>query len=60
LDGRGGMPTFRDDLHDDQLAAILTYVRSFVGQQGLAHQARRRRRPHAAKAAAKSRGLQAH
>jgi cytochrome c6 len=31
LDGRGGMPTFRDDLHDDQLAAILTYVRSAWG-----------------------------
>ena len=31
LDGRGGMPAFRRDLHDDQLAAILTYVRSAWG-----------------------------
>ena len=31
LDGRGGMPTFRNDLNDDQIAAILTYVRSAWG-----------------------------
>jgi mono/diheme cytochrome c family protein len=31
LNGRGGMPAFRDDLKDDQLAAIATYVRSSWG-----------------------------
>ena len=31
LNGRGGMPSFRDDLKDDQLAAIATYVRSHWG-----------------------------
>lgn len=31
LDGRNGMPSFRNDLTDDQLAAILTYVRSAWG-----------------------------
>ena len=33
LDGRGGMPAFREDLHDDQLAEILTYVRSAWGNK---------------------------
>jgi mono/diheme cytochrome c family protein len=31
LDGRGGMPTFRDELNDEQIATILTYVRSAWG-----------------------------
>jgi mono/diheme cytochrome c family protein len=31
LDGRGGMPSFRDDLTDEQIAAILSYVRSNWG-----------------------------
>lgn len=31
LNGRGGMPTFRDDLKDDQLAAIISYVRASWG-----------------------------
>ena len=31
LDGRGGMPTFRSELNDEQIAAILTYVRSAWG-----------------------------
>ena len=31
LDGRGGMPTFRNELNDEQIAAILTYVRSAWG-----------------------------
>jgi mono/diheme cytochrome c family protein len=31
LDGRGGMPTFRNDLNDEQIATILTYVRSAWG-----------------------------
>lgn len=36
LDGRGGMPAFREDLHDDQIAAILTYVRSAWGNSASA------------------------
>ncbi|MEI9965214.1 MAG: cytochrome c [Caulobacteraceae bacterium] len=28
LYGRGGMPSFKDQLSDEQIAAILTYVRS--------------------------------
>jgi mono/diheme cytochrome c family protein len=31
LNGRGGMPAFRDDLKDDQLAAVATYVRANWG-----------------------------
>ncbi len=31
LDGRGGMPAFRNDLDDEHIAAILTYVRSAWG-----------------------------
>ncbi len=33
LNGRGGMPTFRDDLKDDQLAAIISYVRASWGNK---------------------------
>lgn len=31
LNGRGGMPAFRDDLKDDQLAAVVSYVRGSWG-----------------------------
>ena len=31
LNGRGGMPSFRADLSDVQIAAVLTYVRSAWG-----------------------------
>jgi cytochrome c6 len=31
LNGRGGMPSFRDDLKDDQLAAVASYIRSSWG-----------------------------
>jgi cytochrome c6 len=34
LNGRGGMPTFKADLDDTQLAAILTYVRGSWGNTG--------------------------
>jgi mono/diheme cytochrome c family protein len=33
LNGRGGMPAFRNSLSDDQLAAIITYVRSAWGNK---------------------------
>jgi mono/diheme cytochrome c family protein len=31
LNGRGGMPNFRDDLTNDEIAAVLSYVRSSWG-----------------------------
>jgi cytochrome c6 len=33
LNGRGGMPSFKGDLSDDQIAGILTYVRSAWGNK---------------------------
>jgi cytochrome c6 len=33
LNGRGGMPAFRDSLKDDQLAATLSFVRSNWGNK---------------------------
>ena len=61
LNGRAGMPAFKDDLSDADLAAILTYVRSSWGNKGSAIKpadviAARK----AAKAGANARGLQAH
>ena len=31
LNGRGGMPSFKDQLKDDELSAIISYVRSSWG-----------------------------
>lgn len=31
LNGRGGMPSFRDDLKDDQLAAVASFIRASWG-----------------------------
>jgi mono/diheme cytochrome c family protein len=36
LGGGAGMPSFKDDLSDADLAAILTYVRSSWGNKGKA------------------------
>ena len=36
LNGRGGMPTFKTDLTDEQIAAALTHVRSSWGNQASA------------------------
>lgn len=33
LNGRGGMPTFRNDLKDEQIAAVITFVRSAWGNK---------------------------
>ena len=61
LNGRGGMPAFKDDLIDADLAAILTYVRSSWGNNASAIQpADVAAARAAAKAGAKARGLQAH
>lgn len=61
LNGRAGMPAFKDDLTDADLAAILTYVRGSWGNKASAIKpsdvAAAR---NAAKAGAKARGLQAH
>lgn len=61
LNGRAGMPAFKDDLSDADLSAILTYVRGAWGNKGAplkpADVAKARI---AAKASAKARGLQAH
>ena len=36
LKGRGGMPSFSSDLTDDQIAAVLSYVRSSWGNHAVA------------------------
>jgi len=36
LNGRAGMPSFKDDLSDAELATILTYVRTSWGNKGKA------------------------
>jgi cytochrome c6 len=61
LNGRAGMPAFKDDLTDPDLAAILTYVRASWGNKASAVKpADVAKARLAAKASAKSRGLQAH
>jgi cytochrome c6 len=61
LNGRAGMPAFKDDLNDADLSAILTYVRSSWGNKAAAVKpADVAKARVAAKASAKARGLQAH
>jgi mono/diheme cytochrome c family protein len=61
LNGRAGMPAFKDDLSDADLSAILTYVRASWGNKGAALKpADVAKARIAAKASAKARGLQAH
>jgi cytochrome c6 len=61
LNGRGGMPAFKDDLTDADLSAILTHVRASWGNKGSAIKpADVAAARVAAKAGAKARGLQAH
>jgi len=61
LNGRAGMPAFKDDLNDADLSAILTYVRSSWGNKASAVKpADVAKARVAAKAVAKARGLQAH
>lgn len=61
LNGRAGMPAFKDDLNDADLAAIMTYVRTSWGNKAkpvtTAEIAAIRAK---ARAAQKARGLQAH
>lgn len=61
LNGRAGMPAFKDDINDADLAAILTYARSTWGNKGSAIKpAEIAAARVATKAEAKARGLQAH
>jgi mono/diheme cytochrome c family protein len=61
LNGRAGMPAFKDDLSDADLSAILTYVRSSWGNKASAIAPKDVAAARAAaKAGAKARGLQAH
>ncbi|HEY0204189.1 MAG TPA: cytochrome c [Acetobacteraceae bacterium] len=62
LNGRGGMPSFRAQLDDGQLAAIASYVRSAWGNQagGVPPEAFASVRAAQAAAPAEDRGLQAH
>lgn len=61
LNGRGGMPAFKDELSDDQLAAAISYVRTAWGNKAKpvtpAEVAKVRL---ALRAAPKAKGLQAH
>jgi cytochrome c6 len=61
LNGRAGMPAFKDDINDADLAAILTYARSTWGNKGSAIKPTEVAAARAAaRAEAKARGLQAH
>jgi cytochrome c6 len=61
LNGRAGMPAFKDDLTDADLSAILTYVRSSWGNKVPAVAPKDVATARlGAKATAKARGLQAH
>jgi mono/diheme cytochrome c family protein len=61
LNGRAGMPAFKDDLSDADLSAILTYVRASWGNTAKAVAPKDVAAARlAAKAGAKARGLQAH
>lgn len=61
LNGRAGMPAFKDDINDADLAGILSYVRTSWGNKGKPVTAAEVTSIRAkAKAAQKARGLQAH
>jgi len=60
LNGRGGMPTFKADLTDAQIAAALTYVRSAWGNHAPAIEPATVAAVRAKGAAPTAVGLQAH
>jgi mono/diheme cytochrome c family protein len=60
LQGRGGMPTFKADLDDGQIAAVLTYVRSAWGNGAAPVTPAAVADVRAKGPAAQARGLQAH
>jgi cytochrome c6 len=60
LNGRGGMPSFKGDLNDAQIAAALSYVRSAWGNSAGPITADQVAAARAGGAAAAPKGLQAH
>jgi mono/diheme cytochrome c family protein len=60
LNGRGGMPSFKGDLKDAEIAQILTYVRSSWGNTAGPVTEAQVAAARAATAAPATRGLQAH
>jgi cytochrome c6 len=60
LNGRGGMPRFQGDLSDQQIAAILTYVRAAWGNHASAVTPAQVAAARAGSAPTASQGLQAH
>jgi cytochrome c6 len=61
LNGRAGMPAFKDDINDADLASIISYVRTSWGNKGKPVTASEIAAIRAkAKAAQSARGLQAH
>jgi cytochrome c6 len=60
LNGRGGMPRFKGDLSDQQIAAILTYVRAAWGNHAGPVMPAQVAAARAGAAPAASQGLQAH
>ena len=60
LKGRGGMPTFKDDLKDADIAAVLTYVRGTWGNKAPAVTPAQVAAGRAKIGASAQRGLQAH
>ena len=60
LNGRGGMPSFKADLSDDQIATILTYVRSAWGNKAAPVSVADVGAIRKGGAPAQARGLQAH
>lgn len=60
LNGRGGMPAFKADLSDEQIAVILTYVRSSWGNKAPAVKAADVAGARSGGAPAPTRSLQAH
>ena len=60
LNGRGGMPSFKGDLKDAEIAQILTYVRSSWGNTASPVTEAQVAAARAGSAAPATRGLQAH
>jgi mono/diheme cytochrome c family protein len=60
LNGRAGMPTFKADLSDQDIANIVTYVRSSWGNKGKPVTPAMVAQVRAGKSAAPKLGLQAH
>jgi mono/diheme cytochrome c family protein len=60
LNGRGGMPSFRDGLTDEEVAAVLSYVRAHFGNTAAAVPAETVAATRTGKAADPARPMPAH